>query len=218
MSGVNLGWGAGKVLYTREGALWAVPEAGGDEVRLTTLDAGREEVFHTDPIVLPGGQTVLFSCLTTTQGGERIEAVPASGGRRSVVMERASSPVWSPTGHLLFAREGAVWVAPFDLTSLAVRGTAVPVIPANVVAENSVCERLPGIQVSDCGPSQHADRIAGARTVDRFEGGNGHHCIAHPIWSTHQNLHRASPIFLWPSLSARVLQKFSGRSNAIRQQ
>ena len=92
----------------------ACREAGGEARPLTTLDASRDEVFHTDPIVLPGGRTVLFSCLTRTPGADRIEAISVAGGPRSVVVERATTAVWSPTGHLLFGREGAVWAVPFD--------------------------------------------------------------------------------------------------------
>jgi len=66
------------------------------------------------------------TCLTAEPGQERIEAVPLDGGRRSVVIEHAMAPVWSPTGHLLFGRDGAVWAAPFDPGSATVRGAAVP--------------------------------------------------------------------------------------------
>jgi serine/threonine-protein kinase len=133
VSGVSLAWGETSVFFTRGGSLWRVPADGGEPRPLTSLDASREEVFHTDPIVLPGGRTVLFSCLTRAPGADRIEAVSVEGGRRSVVVERATSAVWSPTGHLLFAREGAVWAVPFDPGSAAVRGSAVMVIPAGVV-------------------------------------------------------------------------------------
>ena len=133
VSGVSLAWGETGVLFTRGGALWRVPAAGGEARPLTSLDASRDEVFHTDPIVLPGGRTVLFSCLTRGAGTERIEAIPVDGGPRSVVVERATSPVWSPTGHLLFARDGAVWAVPLDPDSAALRGSAVTVIPSGVV-------------------------------------------------------------------------------------
>jgi serine/threonine-protein kinase len=133
VSGVSLAWSDEVVLFTREGSLWSVPEGGGEARPLTQLDASRDEVFHTDPIVLPGGRTVLFSCLTRTQGADRIEAIPVAGGPRSVVVERATTPVWSPTGHLLFGRDGAVWAMPFDPAASAVRGSAVMVIPSGVV-------------------------------------------------------------------------------------
>ena len=133
VSGVSLAWSDQVVLFTRGGSLWSVPQGGGEARPLTTLDASRDEVFHTDPIVLPGGRTVLFSCLTRTPGADRIEAISVAGGPRSVVVERATTAVWSPTGHLLFGREGALWAVPFDPVAAAVRGSAVMVIPPGVV-------------------------------------------------------------------------------------
>jgi serine/threonine-protein kinase len=133
VSGVSLAWGEAGVLFTRGSSLWRVPAEGGEPRPLTTLDASRGEVFHTDPIVLPGGRTVLFSCLARAPGADRIEAISVEGGPRSVVVERATTPVWSPTGHLLFAREGAVWAVPFDSGAAVTRGSAVMVIPPGVL-------------------------------------------------------------------------------------
>jgi len=129
-----IAWTSSGIVYGNAGGLWLVPAEGGASRQLTALDAARHEVLHNDPLVLPGGRTVLFACLTSEAGTERIEAVPISGGPPSVVLEHAHTPVWSPTGHLLFARDGAVWAVPFDPASVSVRGTAVQVIPAGVVA------------------------------------------------------------------------------------
>lgn len=129
-----IAWAPSGIVYGTSGGLWLVPGEGGKSRQLTKLDAARHEVLHNDPLILPGGRTVLFASLTPEAGTERIEAVPLSGGPRSVVLEHAYTPVWSPTGHLLFARDGAVWAVPFDPASVSARGTAVQVIPAGVVA------------------------------------------------------------------------------------
>src|SRR5262249_30005006 len=76
---------------------------------------------------------VLFSSLTSEAGTERIEAVSLEDGKRSVLVERATTPRWSPTGHLLFARDGAVMAVPADAATGAVRGSAVTMIPSGVV-------------------------------------------------------------------------------------
>jgi Tol biopolymer transport system component len=99
------------------------------------LDEARREVVHDHPAVVPGERLVLFSSLTTEPGAERIEVVSIDTGTRSVIVERATSPVWSPTGHLLFARDGAVLAVAFDPVTAATRGEAVPVIPSSVVEE-----------------------------------------------------------------------------------
>jgi serine/threonine-protein kinase len=92
---------------------------------------------------------VLFSSLTTEPGTERIEAVSVDGRKRWVVIEHAIKPVWSPTGHLLFARDGAVWAVPFDPNSVTMRGAAVLVIPSGVVG--TMPSGSPAFQLSSTG-------------------------------------------------------------------
>jgi Tol biopolymer transport system component len=129
----SVAWVGTDIVYSRGGALWIVPAKGGTPRQLTVLDAARHEVLHSDPAVLPGGRTVLFTSLTTEAGKERIEAVSIDGQKRSVVIEHAVTPVWSPTGHLLFGCAGALWAVPFDDRSATPNGATVPVIPAGVV-------------------------------------------------------------------------------------
>jgi eukaryotic-like serine/threonine-protein kinase len=136
MSGVA--WGDAGIVCQRGGALLLVSESGGAERALTTLDAKRREVLHADPLVLPGRGVVLFTSLGTDRGSERIEAVTLDG-RRSVLVDRATTPTWSPTGHLLFGRDGMVFAAPFDAATVKVTGEAVPVL-----APGEVGTRLSG--------------------------------------------------------------------------
>ena len=108
VTGVSIGWGDTDLFFIRGGSLWTVPAAGGTARPLTTLDATQGEVLHADPLPLPGGRFVLFSRITTAQSGARIEAIALDGGARTVVVDGATTPIWSPaTGHLLFGREGA---------------------------------------------------------------------------------------------------------------
>jgi Tol biopolymer transport system component len=126
-------WISAGVIFARGGALWIVSPEGGTPRALTVLDPTRKEVLHSHPIVLPGGRHVLFTCLTNEPGAERIEEVSIDGGARSVVVERATTPTWSPTGHLLFSRDGEVLAAPFDPSTATLRGAAVPVMPSGAV-------------------------------------------------------------------------------------
>ena len=133
VSGVSLAWGATHVFFIRGGSLWRAPAEGGEPRELTSLDKSQGEVLHADPLPLPGGRFLLFTRLTAAQGTPRIESIPLDGGKRSVVVEGATTPVWSPTGHLLFGRDGAVWAVPFDPDTATARGAAVQVIPQGVV-------------------------------------------------------------------------------------
>src|SRR5215469_7442096 len=44
----SFAWGPREIVYTRGGALWAVPTTGGTARQLTVLDPARHEVVHTD--------------------------------------------------------------------------------------------------------------------------------------------------------------------------
>ena len=169
----NMAWVGDEIVYSRAGALWTIPAQGGASRQLTVLDAARREVLHSDPTVLPGQPIVLFTSLTTDTGTERIEAVSIDGQKngsqkngvpkRWVVIEHAVTPVWSPTGHLLFGRDGAVWAVPFDESSAATTGTAVPVIPAGVVC--TVRSGSLGFQLSSAGDLIYVPAVFGSKRV-----------------------------------------------------
>jgi eukaryotic-like serine/threonine-protein kinase len=131
--GLSITWNQAGIIFSRRGALWILPPEGGAPRALTVLDAARHEVAHDSAVVLPGGRLVLFSSQTTDPGDDRIESVSIDGGPRSVVIERARTPVWSPTGHLLFARDGAILAVAFDPATGTPRGTATPIMPAAAI-------------------------------------------------------------------------------------
>ena len=130
----GISWGPRGIAFVRSGVAWIQPVEGGAPRQLTKLNAERGEVAHANPQFLPGGEALIFSSLTGEPGAERVEAVSVQDGRRIVVMEGATSPHWSPTGHLLFARAGALFAVAFDPISLKVTGTATPVIAKGLIA------------------------------------------------------------------------------------
>jgi Tol biopolymer transport system component len=132
-NGSALAWSPAGIIFVRGGGLWIVSPEGGVARTLTVLDAARHEVAHDQPVVLPGGRFVLFASQTSEPGAERVEAVSIDGSQRSVVLERATTPVWSPTGHLLFARDGAVLAAAFDPRTARPLSAAVPIIPSGAL-------------------------------------------------------------------------------------
>jgi len=135
LSGDVLWTSSGDILFSRGGMLWAAPAAGGGTPRrIVAMDESRQEVIQTSALVPPGSKKVLFASQTAQGGQERIDAAPLDGsGVRTTVIENAGTPVWSPTGHLLFSRDGGVWAVPFDPVSTTVKGSAVQVIPAGVI-------------------------------------------------------------------------------------
>jgi serine/threonine-protein kinase len=132
VNAAGCGWGSDgrTVMYTRSNlGLWRTSSAGGGTPeQLTVLDTVRREFAHWYPQALPGGRAAIFTSYATPMARSRIEAVEFATGRRTVLAEGAVFGRYIASGHLLYARDRAVFAVPFDPTRLEVKGTAVPVI------------------------------------------------------------------------------------------
>ncbi len=134
----GLDWGTQGIVFQKQNSVWIVDPTGGAPRQLTTLDAARDEVVHAVPIWLDD-RVIVFASLTNQAGTERIETVTLDAQpRRTVIMERARRPAWSPTGHLLFDRDGALLAVPFDLDTLKATGPASVVLPAGTVSPTTL--------------------------------------------------------------------------------
>ena len=116
-----------------EEGLSRVSASGGEPEQITELDKEAGEVSHRLPHVLPGGEAVLFTVvrhrtIPVDWGLAQIVVRELETGRTRVLIEGGSDGRYVPTGHLVFAREGTLMAAPFDLPSLALTGPAVPVL------------------------------------------------------------------------------------------
>jgi len=144
----NAGWMLGNwcddgriVFDTWNSGLRAIDGNGG-EVRVLTQP---KDEWHLDPQPLPGGPCrALFYVYRA--GGQSIEALSLDTGERTKVLENASHGMYLASGHLLFMRDGALYLAPFDPASLKVTGPATPLaIDAEV---DSVSLRAPAPQLA----------------------------------------------------------------------
>jgi hypothetical protein len=131
-------WGEAGIVYSSNGALRLASPDGGGARSVTEIDAKGGEVLHSDAVALPGGRVLLFAVQTRDGSGDRIEAVHlADSAKRTVVVEGAGTPIWSPTGHLLFERDGAMFAVPFNPSTVSVTGPAVPVLRAGSIASKN---------------------------------------------------------------------------------
>jgi eukaryotic-like serine/threonine-protein kinase len=123
-------WGADdRITFVRAGALWQVPAAGGPAKQLTTLDGGKREILHAWPSVVAEGRILLFASMTgSSRGASHIEALSVPTGHRRVIVESGTFPLYLPSGHLVFFRDGALVGAPFDVDRLEVTGPVVRVL------------------------------------------------------------------------------------------
>ena len=105
--------------------LLSVPAAGGEPRQLTTVDQEGER--HLWPEVLPGGPGVLFTITEGSNESMQIAVLSLETGEQKVLVP-GSNPHYSPTGHLVYALEGALFAVAFDLDRLEVSGEPVPVL------------------------------------------------------------------------------------------
>lgn len=108
--------------------LWIVREGGGDERELTKPDAGKAELGHWWPQVLPDGNHVLFTAYRVPMESATIEVLTISTGERKVLLTGGVNGFCVPTGHLLFAVGETIRAVPFNLDRLEVRGVPVSVV------------------------------------------------------------------------------------------
>ena len=113
------------------GGLNRVSASGGEAVPITEIDREAGEQSHRYPLFLPDGKRLLVLVQTAEGGSQtdnsRIEVLDLASGERREVVRANSSFALSPSGHLLFLRDGTLVAAPFDVKSATVTGEARPV-------------------------------------------------------------------------------------------
>ncbi len=107
-------------------AMVSVPATGGSVTPLFERDADTESDFHK-PSLLPDGQRMLVVIHRPGHGADTIAVI--DGTTRKPVLQIPDtfldSPVYAPSGHLLYHRETSqpgLWAAPFSLDKLEVTG------------------------------------------------------------------------------------------------
>jgi serine/threonine-protein kinase len=136
-----------------------VSATGGTPAQLTAL--GKNEVAHRWPQALPGGKAVLYTAQSNGVGYGAANAFvqPLPTGAPKLVQRGAYYSRYVSSGHLLFIRDGNLFVAPFDLDRLQVTGPTVPLLEGVVsnrfggaqfdVSGNGTLVYLPGHAVRD---------------------------------------------------------------------
>ena len=127
-------WGTdGTIIFVPDynGGLWSVPANGGIPQPFLRTDPAHDRVVYADPEVLPDGKGVLFTLASghAVIADDQDIAVLSPGAREPRVLIRGGSNArYLPTGHLVYVRAGALLSVDFDVSTLTVTGTPVPVI------------------------------------------------------------------------------------------
>ncbi len=106
-----------------------VAATGGPIQQVITVPPGEHAAT---PQLLEGGDVLLFTMAPGTMRPDwrqgRIIAQSLSSGRREVVVATGSDPRYLPTGHIAYAVAGVWFTARFDVKTLRVTGSPVPMI------------------------------------------------------------------------------------------
>ena len=124
----GIDWGHdGRIVYTTTSgtAIVEVSSRGGNPREILVPDGEKSADFHT-PSLLPDG-SILFVTHRIPEGPDTIELI--QGKERTVLIqfdgESLGSPVYSPTGHIVFRRSPrntGIWALPFTLATHEVAG------------------------------------------------------------------------------------------------
>ena len=133
-------WGQDdRIIFTTGNAgLYDVPAQGGDAKTLLEPDKDAGERDFHQPALLPRGRGIIF--VVHGRRGPDTIALYSGGSRKDLLHqagERFGSPVYSPTGHLLYQRAKTTrgtWAQPFSLSKLELSGEAFLAAPGSFVA------------------------------------------------------------------------------------
>jgi Tol biopolymer transport system component len=105
--------------------LLRVSAVGGHPVPASELDGSLKEQFHTFPYFLPDGRHYLFMA----GGREGASYVGRLDSNERVPLPGiASAAAYSPSGHLIFIREGSLVAQPFDADHLKLSGQPTAIV------------------------------------------------------------------------------------------
>jgi hypothetical protein len=129
-------WNAdGVIVFGGASPLMRVSASGGRPVPLTTLDSSAGERGHGWPTFLPDGRHLLFMA---APGGQpwNVKAVALDSPKPKTVLAANSRPLYSPTGHLLFHRDGTLMAQRFDAATQTLSGEPARVADGLAFAPN----------------------------------------------------------------------------------
>ncbi len=126
----GVSWGADDtILFGQREGIMRVSASGGSLELLVATKEG--EQVHS-PQMLPDAESMLFTITGATEASSRDESQIVvqllDRGERRVLWTGGSDARYVPTGHLVYAADGALFAIPLDLERLKVTGGPVPIV------------------------------------------------------------------------------------------
>jgi serine/threonine protein kinase len=136
-------WATNDVIYfvsSTPGGIVRLPGQGGDPVEVCGIDFAHGERTHRTPHALPGGRAVLFAVATSeseSYDDASIAVFSTETGQRKVLVEGGLYPRYSPSGHVVYGRNGTLFAIPFDADRLEVTGQPFAVLAGVMMSRNT---------------------------------------------------------------------------------
>ena len=136
-------WGAdGWIYYTASypGGIVRISDRGGKIEPVTELDVQHGERSHRFAHLLPGGNALVYTVAfdgISNYDDARIDAWDFKTRQHKTLITGATSATYSPSGHLVYARAGKLFAAPFDPSRLEVTGAPFPVVDGVIMSGNT---------------------------------------------------------------------------------
>ncbi len=116
-------WGANdSIVMSTYVNLFSVPAEGGVAIPLMKVDSA-SVVWRRFPEVLPGGGIIYTG--RAEDGSSRLAVFDRRTGTDRLLPQIGSYPRWSPTGHVIYNADNALWALPFDPRRLVATGAPV---------------------------------------------------------------------------------------------
>jgi serine/threonine-protein kinase len=155
--GLGLHWGNDDVYFDKGPGtgIWRVPASGGTPTAVTSVSD--QENYHEFPVLLPDGDTLIFSANLTSEATS-LNAQSLRTGRRKVIGVGVGVG-YLPSGHLIYVNSGTAFAVSFDLGRLEAVGAPLPALQR--VAQTSL--GTPRMAVSPTGSMAYIGADAGLR-------------------------------------------------------
>ena len=136
-------WASDGTVYfvsSTPGGIVRVSGEGGQPVEFCALDFANGERTHRSPHALPNGRGVLFAVAMSeaeSYDDAAIAVVSTRTGQRRVLVEGGFYPRYSPSGHVVYGRNGSLLAVPFDQDRLEVTGPPFTVLEGVMMSRNT---------------------------------------------------------------------------------
>jgi serine/threonine-protein kinase len=136
-------WGPDGWIYwtsSYPGGIVRIRDSGGSIDPVTEIDAKRGERSHRFADLLPDGRAIIYTAAfegIASYNDARIELWDLTTRQKKTLIDGGTSAVYSPSGHIVYARQGKLFAAAFDLERREVTGPSFEVLDGVMMSGNT---------------------------------------------------------------------------------